>query len=145
MFYLKIKLFMFFFLFIYSSVFQLLIRNKYIFKQINRLLTWYISNLSISVSFKCINVPKNYIQDEKYDGNINCMHLRYRYNLFKIHVWLFKCVLQAFFALWRERQLFLFYVQILPELKNRFVLKDVDLIYWSTRSKNSLQDFWDEV
>ena len=31
---------------------------------------------------------------------------------------------------WRARQLCFFYVQILTELKNRFVLKYIDLIYW---------------
>ena len=31
-------------------------------------------------------------------------------------------------TLWRARQLSFFYVQILPELKNKFVLKEVDFI-----------------
>ena len=30
------------------------------------------------------------------------------------------------------RQIHFFYIQILPEFKNRFVLKDADLIYWGT-------------
>ena len=33
-------------------------------------------------------------------------------------------------TLWRARQLYFFYVQIPPELKNRFVLKGTDLICW---------------
>ena len=34
------------------------------------------------------------------------------------------------FTLWRVRQLSFLYVQILPQLKNSFVLKDADLLCW---------------
>ena len=35
-----------------------------------------------------------------------------------------------FLTLWRARQLCFFYVRILPELNNRLILKEIDLICW---------------
>ena len=56
-------------------------------------------------------------------------------------IWSFitKCKGTITLTLWRTRQSCLYYVQILPELKNRFVLKDVDLIFWGVIK---VKNFW---